>query len=409
MTVSSMLERINDLLTLVTVPTDWAVATVVSVTGSAPREPGSTMFVHRDGTTIGSLSGGCVEAAVVDAALTALTTDRAELVGFGDTDGTGFDVALTCGGELTVLVQPLNQLAGVLPGLRAVAERSPDGALDGALDLVRALPGSTVPLPGPFLVRDGDALPAARVPGLPERTTGDLAAALQSGVTTTVPVVGPPEVGCPELGRLLVESRRSPARLLIYGANDHAAALARLARPLGWQVTVCDARPVFATALRHPDAHDVVVQSPVDHLEAEAAAGRVDGRTAVVVLGHDPRFDLAVLDRALRLGLAYVGAMGSRTTDGRRRQDLLAGGLPAHLLASLHSPIGLDLGARTPPEVAVSILAEIIAVTRRPDRRPAAHQLRDTTGPVHATPAFGTAPRIPAGSAAGREDRFSWT
>ncbi|OMH23364.1 hypothetical protein BKD30_13120 [Tersicoccus phoenicis] len=400
-----MLERINDLLAQVTVPADWAVATVVSVTGSVPREPGSTMFVHRDGTTIGSLSGGCVEAAVVDAALTALTTDRAELVGFGDADGTGFDVALTCGGELTVLVQPLNQLAGVLPGLRAIAERSPDGALDGALDdaisLVRALPGSTVPLPGPFLVRDGDALPTVRVPGLPERATGDLAAALRSGVTTTVPVFGPPEAGCPELGRLLVESRRSAARLLIYGANDHAAALARLARPLGWQVTVCDTRPVFATARRHPDAHDIVVQSPVDHLEAEAAAGRVDGRTAVVVLGHDPRFDLAVLDRALRLGLAYVGAMGSRTTDGRRRQDLLAGGLPAHLLASLHSPIGLDLGARTPPEVAVSVLAEIIAVTRRPDRRPAAHQLRDTTGPVHATPAFV--------SAAGREDRFSWT
>jgi xanthine dehydrogenase accessory factor len=126
------------------------------------------------------------------------------------------------------------------------------------------------------------------------------------------------------------------------------------------------------------------------HLRSEHAAGRLDSRTAVAVLGHDPRFDLAVLDQALRMDLAYVGAMGSRTTHGRRAEDLLRGGLPEGLLSRLHSPIGLDIGALTPEEVAVAILAEIIATRRGRDR--AVHPLRDTAGPVHAPRGMDTAP-----------------
>ncbi|MGI8888575.1 MAG: XdhC family protein, partial [Nocardioidaceae bacterium] len=132
---------------------------------------------------------------------------------------------------------------------------------------------------------------------------------------------------------------------------------------LGYQVTVCDARPVFATTSRFPDADDVVVQWPAKFLTGEIEAGRVDGRTVICVLTHDPKFDVPVLDLALRLPeVAYVGAMGSRRTHDDRVKRLREGGLGEEQLARLSSPIGLDLGARTPEETAVSVAAEIIAL-----------------------------------------------
>ncbi len=146
---------------------------------------------------------------------------------------------------------------------------------------------------------------------------------------------------------------------------------------------VCDARPVFATPARHPGAHQVVVRQPAIHLREELAAGRLDRRSAVVVLTHDPRFDLPVLDLALRSDIGYVGAMGSRSTHGRRAQELLHGGLPRPCLDRLHSPIGLDIGARTPQEVAVAILAEIVAVCSGRTSPHGVPELRQTEGPVH--------------------------
>ena len=151
-------------------------------------------------------------------------------------------------------------------------------------------------------------------------------------------------------------------RLLVFGAIDFAAAVARLGSFLGYRVTVCDARGVFATASRFPSADEVIVDWPHRYLSAEAAAGRIDGRTVICVLTHDPKFDVPLLEVALRLPeVAYIGAMGSRRTHDDRLKRLREAGLTEAELARLASPIGLDLGARTPEETAVSIAAEIIA------------------------------------------------
>jgi xanthine dehydrogenase accessory factor len=154
-----------------------------------------------------------------------------------------------------------------------------------------------------------------------------------------------------------------PPRMLVFGAIDFAAAVARIGNFLGYHVTVCDARPVFATNSRFPAADEVVVQWPHKYLRAEADAGRIDGRTVLAVLTHDPKFDVPLLEVALRLPeVGYVGAMGSRRTHEDRLERLTEAGLTTAELARLSSPIGLDLGARTPEETAVSIAAEIIAL-----------------------------------------------
>jgi xanthine dehydrogenase accessory factor len=162
--------------------------------------------------------------------------------------------------------------------------------------------------------------------------------------------------------RVFVWAFAPKPRMLVFGAIDFAAAVARVGSFLGYQVTVCDARPVFATATRFPDADEVVVDWPHRYLEGEVEAGRIDGRTVICVLTHDPKFDVPLLEVALRLpDVAYVGAMGSRRTHDDRMARLRETGLGEHELARLASPIGLDLGARTPEETAISIAAEIVA------------------------------------------------
>ncbi|MYT20891.1 XdhC/CoxI family protein, partial [Streptomyces sp. SID7760] len=178
---------------------------------------------------------------------------------------------------------------------------------------------------------------------------------------------------------LLVESAADAPRLIIYGAIDFASALARIGSFLGHRVTVCDARPVFATPARFPEADEVVVDWPHRHLAAEREAGRVDSRTAVCVLTHDAKFDVPLLALALRLPLGYVGAMGSRRTHAARERRLREEGVPAAALARLRSPIGLDLGGATPEETALSIAAEFTAARYGGSILPLAHR----PGPVH--------------------------
>src|SRR5690625_4880550 len=179
--------------------------------------------------------------------------------------------------------------------------------------------------------------------------------------------------------RVFVSTFAPRPRMIVFGAIDFAAALAQQASFLGYHVTVCDARPLFATAARFPSADEVVVKWPDEYLAAEVAAGNVDPRTVIAVLTHDPKFDVPVLQVALPLDVAYVGAMGSRLTHDDRLDRLRAAGVGEELLARLHSPIGLDLGARTPEETAVSIAAEIIAVQWGGGRAP----LRETSGRIH--------------------------
>src|SRR5918998_795695 len=179
---------------------------------------------------------------------------------------------------------------------------------------------------------------------------------------------------------VFVEAFAPPPRMIVLGAIDFAAAVAQIGSFLGYRVTVCVARPVFATASRFPGANEVVAEWPHRYLEAEAEAGRVDNRTVICVLTHDPKFDVPVLQVALRLpDVGYIGAMGSRRTHEDRLERLRAAGVTEEELARMSSPIGLDLGARTPEETAVSIAAEIIAGRWGGT----GERLAGTEGPIH--------------------------
>ncbi|MBT2596738.1 XdhC family protein [Arthrobacter sp. ISL-72] len=386
-----------------------AVATVVGVGGSVPRPLGTSMLVSEAGEVLGSLSGGCVEGAVVAAALEAMHDGGTRREFFGYSAEDAFAVGLTCGGELEVHIEPLGSAAGgfQLENLQAFAGSGPAGAL-ALIRRVDARGGGAVVIPDPAGYRAESSAELAALLGLthigaPEAwplmqaAAAQLGPLLHGGLTGLVRIA-PPQ-GCvalasgetsggadtsPEPITLLVESRLPPARLLIFGANDFGAALLPAARLLGYHVTLCDARPAFAGQERFAGADEVVTAWPHRYLAEEAAAGRIDARTVACILTHDPKFDIPLLETALRLDLAYVGAMGSRRSHRERVDSLLAAGVPAEALARLHSPIGLDLGAVTPAEVAVSITAELIASrSRAAGEAVQAGSLKDRTGPIH--------------------------
>jgi xanthine dehydrogenase accessory factor len=337
----------------------FAAATVTEVGGSAPRGAGAALAVDAGGELAGGISGGCVEGAVYELCREVLDGGPGAgpvLRHFGRSDGDAFAVGLTCGGGIDVLVQRVDPAVRPEIGmaLRAAAAGEP-------VALARVVAGPSG-LPGlALLVRPGGAHEGTL--GDPARDAAAAAEAralLALGRTGTA-VAGAGAGRCGEPLTLLVESSAPPPRMLVYGATDVAAALVRAGGFLGHRVTLCDARPAFAAASRFPGAAEVVVDWPHRHLAAEAAAGRLDARTAVCVLTHDPKFDVPLLELALRLPLGYVGAMGSRRTHLDRLTRLREAGLTDPDLARLRSPIGLDLGARTPQETALSIAAEILA------------------------------------------------
>ncbi|MFD8383486.1 XdhC family protein [Streptomyces sp. NPDC059679] len=347
---------------------DFAVATVVTAVGSAPRQPGAALAVDAAGTAIGSVSGGCVEGAVYELCQDALRTGQAVRESFGYSDEDAFAVGLTCGGTIDILVTPVpaddTRLRPVLAAALSAAALS--GESDGRpAALVRIADGPPELLGRALLVRpdgsyEGSLGPAPDRTAALDRTAVDEARALlEAGRTATVEV-GADGGRCGEPVTLLVESAVPPPRMIVFGAIDFAGALARIGKFLGYHVTVCDARPVFATARRFPDADEVVVEWPHRYLDAT----EVDARTVLCVLTHDAKFDIPLLERALRLPVGYVGAMGSRRTHEDRLRRLREAGLGESALARLRSPIGLDLGARTPEETALSIASEIVAARR---------------------------------------------
>ncbi len=340
----------------------FAVASVVAASGSAPREPGAALAVDADGEAVGSISGGCVEGAVYELCRQAMASGTPVLEHFGYSDEDAFAVGLACGGSLDVFVHPVEP--GAVPGLSAALPLVSSGT---PVALARVVDGPPAELGAALAVTSG-----AEFGALPFDAAGQVRAMLAAGRTGLLRV-GP--------AVLFVESYVPPPRMLVFGAVDFAAALVRLGSFLGYRVTVCDARPVFATPRRFPDADEVVVDWPHRYLDAQAAG--LDPRTVLCVLTHDAKFDLPLLERALRLPVAYVGAMGSRRTHRDRVAKLRQAGLTEAELARLHSPIGLDLGARTPEETAVSIAAEIVARTRGGTHLP----LTTTTGPIHRAPA----------------------
>ncbi|MFG2372514.1 XdhC family protein [Streptomyces sp. NPDC048504] len=337
---------------------DFAVATVVAVGGSAPRQPGAALAVDTDGTAIGSVSGGCVEGAVYELCQQALADGETVLERFGYSDEDAFAVGLTCGGIIDILVTPVRVGDPARPVITTALSTATSG---GAAALARIVSGPTH-LRGRALVVHPDGSYDGGFgahPELDRTVAAEAGAYLDAGRTGTVEI-GEQGSRCGAPLTVLVESSVPPPRMIVFGAIDFASALVRIGKFLGYHVTVCDARPVFATRTRFPDADEIVVEWPHNYLERTD----VDARTVLCVLTHDAKFDVPLLQLALRLPVAYVGAMGSRRTHLDRNERLREVGVTELELARLRSPIGLDLGARTPEETALSIAAEIVANRR---------------------------------------------
>ncbi|MFI8306551.1 XdhC family protein [Streptomyces sp. NPDC085927] len=352
---------------------EFAVATVVSVSGSAPRGPGAALAVDREGTVIGSVSGGCVEGAVHELCLEALADGGTRVQRFGYSDEDAFAVGLTCGGIIDIGVTPVGAHAPVREVLRTALSAVVRGE---PVALARIVRGPAETLGGALLVRP-DGSYEGHLAGGPEldRTAAAEARALLDGGRTGTVGVSADGSRCPGGVTLFVETSQPPPRMIVFGAVDFSAALVRAGKFLGYHVTVCDARPVFATRARFPEADEIVVDWPHRYLRTAVT----DGRTVLCVLTHDAKFDVPLLTEALAMPVAFVGAMGSRRTHADRQRRLREAGVGERELARLRSPIGLDLGARTPEETALSIAAEIVATLRGGTGAP----LTGTRTPIH--------------------------
>jgi xanthine dehydrogenase accessory factor len=312
-----------------------ALATVVATRRSAPRPVGSKLGVSSGGELAGSVSGGCVENEVYGAAQEVLAGAPPRLLTYGISDDLALEVGLPCGGEIDVFVEEperatLDRLATAERAVRLVVVSGPDA---------------------------GEELDAPELAD--ELLRGGRSRLLElEGRTVFADVVAP------------------PPRLLVFGAVDTAEALCRAAKTLGWTTIVADARAKFATRQRIPSADELVVAWPEEALAQVAP----DHATAVVVLTHDDRFDVPALGGALATEAFYVGALGSRRNQERRRERLLEAGVSDERIERIAGPAGLDIGASTPAETALSILAEILA--RRAGRE--GGPLKEARGRIHA-------------------------
>ncbi|AYY12950.1 XdhC/CoxI family protein [Actinobacteria bacterium YIM 96077] len=342
--------------------------TVVGTFSSAPRPPGASMAVIDTGEAVGSVSGGCIEGAVYELAREVIDGRAPTMQRYGVSDDDAFAVGLTCGGTIDVFVEPVD--AEVFPELTELAE-SIAAAEPVAVATVVSGPGAI----GSHLVVWPDRV-AGSLGGqrLDDAVADDARGMLDQGRTGTRRYGADGERRKDEL-EVFVQSFAPPPRMLVFGAIDFAAAVVRMGKFLGYHVTVCDARPVFATERRFPEADEVVVSWPHDYLDGV----EVDARTVICVLTHDPKFDVPLLESALRTPAAYIGVMGSRRTHADRLERLRERGVSEADLERMFSPVGLDIGARTPEETAVSIAAEIIATRWGGTGR----SLRDLSGPIH--------------------------
>ena len=347
----------------------FGLATVVNTFRSAPRDPGAALAVSDGGEVVGSVSGGCVEGAVYELAQEVCESGQPVLQTYGISEDTAFDVGLTCGGIIELFVEPVSR------------ERFPGSARWRPPSPMRCRSRWRPSSPGP-----GSSAPAAIIRAdtatgtlgagdrLDEAVNDDVRGMLAQGLTGVRHYGEHGERRLDDLS-VFVQSFAPPPRMLVFGAIDFAAAVARAGKFLGYRVTVCDARPIFATHARFPDADEVVVNWPHRYL----AQTPIDPRTVICVLTHDPKFDVPLLEVALRTPAGYIGAMGSRRTHDDRLARLREAGLTEDELERLRSPIGLDLGARTPEETAVSVAAELIQLRWGGSGQP----LTATAGRIH--------------------------
>jgi xanthine dehydrogenase accessory factor len=347
--------------------TRCAIATVARTWKSAPRPVGAAMAVAETGEVLGSVSGGCVEGAVYELAKQVIDTGIPVLQTYGVSDDDAFAVGLTCGGVIDVFVQPVDATHFTeLPAALGALSDHQSVAVASVISAAPKVRGELVVTAHDVRGSLVDRVVAADV----------AAAARQMLAREETGVVRVPALDLPaEEVSVFVQSMPAPPLLLVFGAVEAARAVTRIGAFLGYYVVVCDARPVFATADRFPDADEVVVRWPHQYLDEIAT----DERTVVCVLTHDPKFDLPLLQRALARPAAYIGAMGSRRTNADRLERLREAGVTEEQLARLSAPIGLAIGADTPEEMAVAIAAEFIMLRRggAPER------LVDTALPIH--------------------------
>ena len=332
-----------------------ALATVIDVQRSAPRPPGSKMAVNEHGEIAGSVSGGCVEGAVAEIADGILRGDPPQLVHFGIADSDAWDVGLPCGGEIDVWVEayePGRFEEVARGGGRAAEVTMMEGAAPGAKLLVEADGARSGSLGSPEL--DDEAASIA--------TELLWAETSERRDSLFVDVVGP------------------APRLIVFGAVDIAASLCTVARATGWRPYVIDPRARFATPDRFPDAEEVIAAWPE---EAVAQLGGVDPATSIVVLTHDPKLDDAALLLALSSPARFIGAMGSRRAQAKRRERLVEAGISDEEIERISAPVGLNLGGISREETALSIMAEIVAVRHGRD----GGRLGESKGRIHEVPA----------------------
>lgn len=322
-----------------------ALATVTSTWGSAPRQPGAKLALTAEGQIAGSVSGGCVESEVIAQGQDVLARGKPRLLHFGVADETAWSVGLACGGKLEVFVAPLapDLLATVQAWLAAERPGAVVTVIDGPDDLT-----------GQQLLIDDSSQPGGSLgPGIGEAVSAAARAALAGGHSE----------------RIVLESARGPLTLFIdvilppltllaIGGGHVTIALTQLAAIAGYRTIVVDPRRAFASAERFPHVHRLISAWPQQALQEI----RITPATAVALLSHDPKIDDPALEAALASDAFYVGALGSRRTHEQRRARLQAAGLPEEALARIHAPIGLDLGAQSPEEIALAVMAEIVAV-----------------------------------------------
>ena len=345
-----------------------AMATVVRTWRSAPRPPGASMLVTDEAEAVGSVCGGCVEGALFDLGQEVLADGQPRFETYGVSDDDAFAVGLMCGGILEVFVERVDEktwpeLEGIAESIAAEEPVAVATIVSGPHHVGRHL-----------VVRKDRTEGSLGTPRLDDTVREDAIGMLESG-TTGFLRYGPDGERLGEGLDVFVQSFAPKPRMIVFGAIDFSAALVRVGKLLGFKVSVVDARPVFATAKRFPDADEVIVDWPHRWLSGQ----EVDSRTVIAVLTHDPKFDVPAIKEALKTNAGYIGAMGSRRTHEDRVIRLKEAGVTDDELARVHSPIGLDLGARTPEETAISIAAEIIQSRWGGS---GAH-LATTQGPIH--------------------------
>ncbi|MBM2810601.1 MAG: XshC-Cox1 family protein [Chloroflexi bacterium] len=315
-----------------------AVATVVKTSGSTPRSEGAKLLVTDAGEIAGSVSGGCVEGDVASHAMEVLRDGRPRLVSYGISDEAGIEVGLACGGSIEVLIEGAGNLASY--GAAADARRQETPASIATIVRPAARLGERALVVGGRL--QGSAGDGKLDSAVQERAS----ALLRQGVSRIAPAVD----SHGEEVEIFYDSYPAPPTLLMIP-------LTKYAKILGYRVTVIDPRGVFATRERFADADELIIQQPADYL----AGARIHENTSVVVLTHDPKLDEPVIKLVLNTDAAYLGAIGSRKTNEDRNRRLQAEGVSAEAIARMHAPIGLDIGSKTPEEIALAIMAEVVA------------------------------------------------